>query len=105
MKDSVRSQCSDWKKGALRDGDLFAEVIKQSGSQRTIRITGSARLKQSGRGFDCQIHGQAVFDSRKQMFTKFELIAAGQRSGRDQFNARQNDLGPAPMGVAYRLHK
>lgn len=32
-------------------------------------------------------------------------VAAGQRSGRDPFNFRADDPGPAPMGVAFTLHQ
>ena len=105
LKDSVRGQCGDWKKGALKEGELETECIDKEGERLTMRLTGFARLEQRGRAYDCRLHGKAVYDERQGRFLRFELVAAGQRSGSDEFNFRAKDLGPAPMGVAYILHQ
>ena len=105
LKDSVRGQCSDWKKGALKEGELETECIEKERERLTMRLTGFARLEQQGRAYDCRLHGKAVYDERQGRFLLFELVAAGQRSGSDEFNFRSDDLGPAPMGVAYILHQ
>jgi hypothetical protein len=103
LKDSVRGQCGNWDEGALYEGELVVQCMDQL-RQRTIRLTGFAKLSQSGRSYECQLYGTARYDTDRKQFTQFELVAAGQRSGRDEFNFRQDDLGPAPMGVALVMH-
>jgi hypothetical protein len=105
LKDAVRGQCSDWTKGALKDGRLATQCVKREAGRLTLRLTGFARLEQPGRAYACRLHGTAVYDTRDRRFLAFEMVAAGQRGGRDQFNFRQDYLGPAPMGVAYTLHE
>jgi hypothetical protein len=105
LKDAVRGQCSDWQNGALKEGQLDTQCIRQEADRLTMRLTGFARLEQSGRAYACRFHGKVVYDTRSRRFLAFELVAAGQRSGRDQFNFREDDPGPAPMGVAYTLYR
>lgn len=104
LKDSVRGQCRDWTSGAMKEGRLDTECLAQEGSRLTLRLTGSVRLEQSGRSYACRLHGRAVYDTRGRRFLSFDLVAAGQRRGGDPFNFRQDDPGPAPMGVAYTLY-
>jgi hypothetical protein len=104
LKDSVRGQCYEWKEGALKEGQLETECIEKEQGRLTMRLTGFARLEQRGRDYQCRLHGKAVYDERQGRLLEFELVAAGQRSGSDEFNFREDDAGPAPMGVAYVLH-
>jgi hypothetical protein len=103
LKDAVRGQCSDWRKDALKEGQLHTQCIQRKPDRLTMRLTGFAKLEQPGRAYSCQLHGKVVYDTRTRHFLVFELVAAGQRSGKDQFNFRDDDPGPAPMGVAYLL--
>ena len=105
LKDCVRGQCSDWPRGGLRNGKLFVQRIKSTDNVWTMRISGFAILSTSSRYYAPQLHGECAYDVKKKRFTHFELMAAGQRKGRTQFNFRQNDLGPAPLGIAFRLHE
>jgi hypothetical protein len=104
LKDSVRGQCSEWKVDALKEGRLETECIRKEDERSTMRLTGSVRLEQRGREYQCQLHGRIVHDDRQGRFLEFELVAVGQRSGSDEFNFREDDPGPAPMGVVYILH-
>lgn len=105
LKDSVRGQCPDWKEPALHRADLFTQLVDRDRAQLTLRITGEVSLREGSRSFDCRIYGRAVYDSSIREFSQFLLVSVGQRSGRAQFNSRQDDMGPAPMGVALRLHR
>ena len=102
LKDCVRGQASDWKKGQ-RDGEILTQCIQNDSTSLVMRITGYADLSKTRNAYACQIHGTASFDKRRQKFTDFRLVASGQRSGKYGANDRQNDLGPAPMGVAYSM--
>ena len=105
LKDAVRGQCSDWKPVDLREGRLDTECVRREADRVTVRLTGVVRLEGSGRAYSAALHGRAVYDTRARRFVAFELVAAGQRSGRDQFNFRTDDPGPAPMGVAFTPHQ
>jgi hypothetical protein len=105
LKDAVRGQCFDWKKDALKEGRLQTQCVQQQSGRLTMRLTGFVRLEQPGRGYACQLHGKIVYDTVAQRFLVFDLVAAGQRSGKDQFNFRDDDLGPAPLGIAYVLYE
>jgi hypothetical protein len=98
LKDSVRGQCSAWRNGALQSGGMSVERIDQRQGTLTMRLTGSADLRQNGRACVCQLRGLASYDKRQRKFTRIKLAAAGQRAGMDR-----DDLGPAPMGVVFQL--
>lgn len=63
------------------------------------------------RGFACELLGRASYEFPFQGcflpfgrgFERFELVAVGMRHGGTQFNARGDDLAPAPMGVSFTL--
>ena len=68
-------------------------------------MQGTADLAEEERSYKAQLHGQAVYDSNTQAFVEFELVAVGQRTGKGGANGRENDLCPAPMGVAFILYQ
>ncbi len=104
LKDCVRGQCGDWPRGALQNGKLLVQRIKTKDNVWTMRISGFVILATSSRHYAPQLHGECEYDVKKKRLTRFELMASGQRKGRTQFNSRQRDLGPAPLGIAFRLH-
>lgn len=105
LRDSVHGQCFDWHADALKQGSIATQCIGQDGELLTMRVSGFVELRQPDRTFCCQLLGRIVYDAEHREFIRFDLVAAGQRSGASQFNFRHNDLGLAPMGVAYSLHK
>jgi hypothetical protein len=54
-------------------------------------------------GFDATLVGEATWDQALGRFTAFDLVAAGPRWGTNQYNNRADDLGPAPLGIAFTL--
>ena len=105
LKDCARGQCSDWKPEHIRGGELYKQVIDRQGARLTIRITGDMRFDNRERTYAPRLFGRAVFDEQAGQFVSFQLVAAGQRTGRAGANGRQHDLGPAPLGVAFVLHE
>lgn len=103
LKDAVRGQMGAWDDGALKDGNLTTRRVSQDGTRTTYQFRGSAQLAEDVRSYEAQLHGRAVYDKSNKTFVVFELVAVGQRSGKGGANGRENDLGPAPMGVAFRL--
>ena len=105
LKDCVRGQCSDWKKNARKEGSVYTQAIKKEAGRQTMRITGYVDRSQPGQAYACQLHGLIEYDARQKRFTRFEIVASGQRSGKSGANDRNNDLGPAPMGVAFTMYR
>jgi hypothetical protein len=65
------------------------------------RLTGAAQEIDSG--LDLMLIGRARWSEAAQRFIGFDLIATGSRWGASQYNSRLDDLGPAPIGLAFRL--
>lgn len=105
LKDAVRGQMSDWKKGAIKEGQLFTRLTSRDGSKKSYQLSGNAKMAADGRTFSPSFHGTATFDTATGEFTDFRLFAAGQRSGKAGANGRETDLGPAPMAIALTLYK
>jgi hypothetical protein len=55
------------------------------------------------RSVETRLIGRAAYDVAKARFVAFEMVAAGSRSGATQYNARADDLGPAPIGFVFTL--
>ena len=103
LKDAVRGQMSAWKPPAFKEGSLTTQLVSTKDKRSTFRLSGSAKLAEGSRSYSPKLHGFAIFDHAEGAFERFELIAAGQRAGKGGANGRETDLGPAPMGVAFKL--
>jgi hypothetical protein len=117
LRDFVRGEPSVWPAEALREGSLTAEVVDVSGQRARLRLSGAVRLewetrwvrpenreqRSSETGFAARLEGEAEWDAGAGRFTRFDLLATGPRWGTNQYNNRQDDLGPAPLGIAFRL--
>ena len=105
LKDAVRGQMGDWKKGDLKEGQLYTRLISSKGSVQTYGLSGSASLGSGDLWFKPEFTGTVSYDSLADVFTEFKLIAAGQRAGKGGANGRETDLGPAPMAIALTLYR
>lgn len=105
LKDAVRGQMGDWKKGELKSGQLFTKLLSQKGSEEVYELSGSAKLDGGARTFEPDFHGRMSFNTATGEFTDFRLVAAGQRSGKGPANGRATDLGPAPMAITLTLYR
>ncbi len=120
LRDFVRGEPFAWPEEAIRRAELEAEVVAVSGDGATevrLALRGAVRLEWENRwvrpedgeerrypsGYDCTLWGEATWDEGRGAFTAFELVAAGQRWGASQYNNREDDLGPHPLGIAFTL--
>jgi hypothetical protein len=120
LVDDVRGQTPAYEDRAIEKAALSSEVASVDGTRVTLRLLGEARVVAKGtwpiggfrdmnapqpqeRGFDGRLLGHATFDRATGRFVAFELLALGSRWGATQYNGRADDLGPAPMGVAFTL--
>ena len=119
LVDVARGQSEPYALEHVREARLVAEVLAVEEGLVRVRLEGRARTLQEGswrtrgldqgpstpqaRGFDATLLGRATYDLGRRRFTAFELVAVGLRRGATRYNGRDDDLGPAPMGVALVL--
>jgi len=117
LRDFVRGEPFAWPEEAIRHGDLWSEVVEVTGSTVRLVLRGAVRLEIEARwirpedgeerrypsGYDCTLYGEATWNQQRAAFDAFELVASGQRWGANQYNNREDDLGPQPMGIAFSL--
>lgn len=104
LKDSVRGQFNV-QKDSYRSGSLAVACTKKTAEKLTIQLTGDVKIMGGGIQYSPKLFGVLEYDRKAKKFTRFDVLASGQRSGAGQFNARTNDQQPAPLGVAFKLHQ
>jgi hypothetical protein len=117
LRDFVRGEPSVWPESAIRAARLTSEVVDVAGERVRLVLRGEVRLRSVARwtrpedaedrvsdcGIDATLYGEAEWDGASGRFVAFDLLAAGPRWGTNQYNNRQDDLGPAPLGIAFEL--
>lgn len=120
LVDNVRGQTPAYPENAVKRAHLAATVTGVSGDQVSLRLDGNVLLSAEGtwsvndrydanspqahtRGFDAHLLGQATWDKEQGRFVVFDLVAAGNRWGATQYNVRNDDPDPAPLGVLFTL--
>jgi hypothetical protein len=91
----------------VQGGVLFLDI---SGATRAVEppladARGSGRPDEKERGFEATLRGHATIDMEQRRFSSFALLAYGPRWGGRGYahSMRQDDPGPQPMGVVFRL--
>lgn len=117
LRDFVRGEPFNWPDEMIERAELSSEIVEVTGTQVRLALRGSARMagrvewiapengetKRYDTGYDCTLQGEATWNDEAGAFTAFEVVATGQRWGTNQYNFRYDDLGPAPMGIAFVL--
>jgi hypothetical protein len=120
LKDTVRGQSYGYRPESIQVAELTTKVVSKKGALLELQLEGKAKAEETGnwpisgyrdmnaptaqkRGYDLVLSGKATWDSSKQKFTKFDLVASGTRWGATQYNGRHDDLGPAPIGFLFEL--
>lgn len=117
LRDYVRGEPFNWTEEAIRHAEIASEVVAVEGDHVRLVLTGAVHLeaevewvapedgatKRYDNGFDARLYGEATWDRAAKAFTAFDLVAAGDRWGTNQYNFRYDDLGPAPLGIAFTL--
>jgi hypothetical protein len=117
LRDFVRGEPFSWPEEAVRHGALTTEIAGIAGEKIHLVLRGQVRLEYEAHwvrpedgeerrypcGYDCTLYGEATWDDARQRFVACDLVASGPRWGANQYNNRDDDLGPAPLGIAFRL--
>ena len=116
--DQVKGEASSWDESDIKHASLNAEVVEVADDNVKIKLTGRAKCIKpptgirnpfSGtridkdRGVDLKVSGYLVYNVQKDHFKSFDLVAHGARWGTATYNFRQRDMGPQPIGFAFRL--
>ncbi|MGH2534176.1 MAG: hypothetical protein ACRDJW_18060 [Thermomicrobiales bacterium] len=117
LRDIVRGEPFIWPEEAIERAELTSEITHVDGRRIELTISGAARLSwhveftrfhsdeffSLPSGYDCVLQGEATWDDERGAFSTFDLLTTGSRWGSHKFNGRLNDLGPAPLGIAFGL--
>lgn len=92
-------------KGTVEKAKLAVTVTEVRGNQVELSLKGESRADTEVPekiGFAPKLLGKATWDTEKEAFTAFELVAVGNRWGLGNCNLRR-DPTPAPMGIVFTL--
>jgi hypothetical protein len=120
LVDNVRGQVLSFDDSHVEKARLTTEVTAVEGDVVSLRLEGETRTSAEGtwsvngyrdmnnptpqkRGYEARLMGKATYDTKKERFLTFEMVAVGTRWGGTQYNGRGDDLNPAPMGVLFTL--
>lgn len=99
LVDNVRGQTQGWRDDEVEVATLRMEKL----DSRRIEYNGKVSMKAGQRSYAATIYGQGVWNGKA--FESLDLVVLGMRQGRGSFNQRENDLGPAPMGITLSLRR
>ncbi len=115
--DNVRGEPPMWRPDEIRSVALRSRVVEVGPSGVRLEVRGEASMRgtarwtedrshetrTSERGTDLTVEGTLIWDAGVGRFLRFDLVATGTRWGATQYNSRQDDPGPAPIGFAFEL--
>ena len=112
LADYVRGETSSWSSESIRDASMTLTVTDKTPEWVDLRLSGSAQLSAEGswyegacreRGLDASLLGYLRFARSEERFVRFDVVAVGSRWGGTDYNVRQDDLEPAPIGIAMTI--
>jgi hypothetical protein len=118
LLDTTRALSAPYPKNSVKEAKMIARITALKDEVVVVELEGSIHLSQSGlppsakstdstfpvpqkpdRAYQAKLLGRAKYDTRKQAFTEFELVALGTKSGGGRFSVED----PVTMGVAFTL--
>jgi hypothetical protein len=99
LVDNVRGQTAEWRPEEVKRAQMTMRRLPSG----KFEYSGEVSMEAGQRGYDAKLYGQGSWNGKS--FTELDIVAIGMRRGRGSFNQRENDLGPAPMGVTLSLSR
>lgn len=118
LVDQVRGESSSWAEKDIEKGKLRTKIVAIDDQQIRLLLAGKAKMVQkptgeqnpfSGkriskdRGIDLRVAGELIFDRKSETFSRFKVVAVGERWGTDVYSFRHDDPGPHPIGFAFEI--
>ena len=116
--DTARGQSPRWRDENIQNADITLTVENRTPDHIHLRLEGqikneaeptfdvnpfSEQVVDKSRGVDLKLLGTLRFNTHQESFETFDLVAAGSRWGATTYNARFDDVGPAPIGFAFEI--
>ena len=116
--DQVKGEADAFAGAAVVNSKMTGEVVSAGKERIEILLKGNAKCVQppsgatnpySGnrikkeRGIDVAIRGRLTYERSSKTFSRFDIIAFGDRWGSATYNFRSRDMGPAPIGFAFEM--
>lgn len=101
--DNVRGQTPVYPADSVETAEITAVITKLRKGVVTFELTGNVKMAHDGRAMELKLLGECEWNTKKDKFDKFEIVAVGERTGRSQYNARQDDTGTAPIGFCLQI--
>ncbi len=105
LVDNVRGQGGPWPDQAVKKAEINMRVTARTKAEISIEYKGLASMDTGNTSYTCTIYGLSRWNPETEKFASFDLVTTGIRRGKWQFNQRENDLGPAAMGIVLSLFK
>jgi hypothetical protein len=103
LVDNVRGQTPEWSPDSIQEATLLMRTLSIKDDLATIEYQGAAAMSNDMQSYTPNLFGQAVWNTRTRQFVTFSLVSIGNRTGAGVFNQRDNDEGPAPLGIVLDL--
>ncbi len=119
LVDSVRGQTWAFDAGDVESAEMTVRALARDGDALELQLDGSTRAvshrpwriwgagprgdRDHVRGVEARLFGRATFDTRARRFTRFDLVAVGERWGGSDFNGRRQEPEASPFAVCFRV--
>lgn len=103
FRDNVRGQTSPFPDESIETATLKCKVTKLRKGIVTYSLEGEVKIVDGRRGVEGKVFGEVEYNTRTKGFDKFELVMGGERWGRTEYNAREDDTERAPIGYAMKI--
>lgn len=105
LVDNVRGQASTWRPSEVKTADVTMRLLSARNGVQRISYTGKVSMSAGSRSYDATLYGESEWNAVTNEFLSFEIVVIGLRKGASRYNNRDNDPGPAPMGVTLSLRR
>lgn len=103
LVDNARGGAPVWEAKDVRHATIAMRRLGSSNGVQKIAYAGRMLMSDGTRTFDASLYGEGMWNEQKGAFESIEIVVIGTRYGGSRYNHRENDIGPAPMGVTLSL--
>ena len=117
LLDNVRGETPAWREGDALSATIQTTVLAVEGGRAALRLDGTVsnathgtwalrpfgERRETERGYEAVLRGRLLYNLAAGRFHSFRAVATGPRWGGSEHNIRWEDMGPAPLGIAFEL--